>query len=161
MNHAYEELREWAVGAMETMRQLVSANRAPDVVKFFEDDVDDFLSNCFRNDSFRYFFAPAGSNSADLWRRKFSSFSSFEDFNSIGCQFIEGYHHDVCSYDEIMGYYIPVKCYGIIKVNGKYYRVDWTYASHGGGDYLSEVLEKVVHHVTPVEKTVIVFEPTN
>ena len=158
MNNAYEELREWAIGAMETMRQLVSAKHAPDVVNFFEDNVDDFLSNCFRNDSFRYFFAPTGSNSADLRRRKYSS---FEDFNSIGCQFIEGYHHDVCSYDENMCYYIPIQCYGIIKVNGKYYRVDWTYASHGGGDYLPEVLEKVVHQVTPVEKTVIVFEPTN
>ena len=47
-------------------------------------------------------------------------------------------------------------CYGVIKFQDKYYKADWSYYSYDGCDY--DYIEDTIREVTPVEKTITVFE---
>ena len=47
-------------------------------------------------------------------------------------------------------------CWSVIKVNGKYYRAEWSYFSHCGRDY--SYIEHTVTAVKPAQKTVTIFE---
>lgn len=47
-------------------------------------------------------------------------------------------------------------CYGVIRLGDKYYKAGWAYYSYNGCEY--DYIEDTIKEVTPVEKTVIVYE---
>ena len=47
-------------------------------------------------------------------------------------------------------------CYGIIKFQGKFYKAEWQYYSYNGCEY--DYIEETIKEVTPVEKTITVYE---
>lgn len=47
-------------------------------------------------------------------------------------------------------------CYGILRFEDKYFKAEWSYYSYDGADF--DGIESTIKEVTPVEKTVIVYE---
>ena len=47
-------------------------------------------------------------------------------------------------------------CYGIIKVNDKFFQASWSYYSYHGCEY--DYIEDTIREVKPVEKTITVYE---
>lgn len=47
-------------------------------------------------------------------------------------------------------------CYGVIRLGDKYYKAEWAYYSYDGCEY--DYIEDTIKEVTPVEKTIIVYE---
>ena len=47
-------------------------------------------------------------------------------------------------------------CYGVICINGSYYKAEWFYYSYNGCEY--DYILDTIKEVTPVEKTITVYE---
>ncbi len=47
-------------------------------------------------------------------------------------------------------------CYGVIRLDDKYFKAEWSYYSYNGCEY--DGIEATIHEVKPVQKYVTVFE---
>jgi len=159
MNETFKELLEWADGAYDWMVEQLKAQYAPyEVQMMYEGGYD-------RQDTLTFFLAAIFSNTdvdqIEYYVNKgngITKYYTYDNISDLGAEYITGHVSQKCKWDDVAEIYQPEKCFGIVKINGQYYRADWTYRSHGESDTLFETLPHTVTKVSPVEKTYNVYE---
>lgn len=83
----------------------------------------------------------------------YSLFNGYVDWNKIKSQNID-YSLEQCAGGEEGGGEV---CWGVIKLDDKYYRAYWSYYSYSGCEY--DWIENTIEEVVPREVTVTQFFP--